>query len=65
MANRRPDFRIAVLNKKTDEKNGNIGGAWLNDDGSISLRIESFVQLPLASTDILITLFPTKKDHSS
>lgn len=53
---RTPDFRVAAMNKKTDEK-ANIGAAWKNEDGSISVTLDSFVKIE-GSKDILITLFP-------
>lgn len=59
MSNRKPDYRIAALNKRTDAKNGNIGGAWANPDGSISVRFEAFVVLEFGP-DLVVTLFPTK-----
>ncbi len=53
---RTPDFRIAALNKRTDEK-AIIGAAWKNEDGSISITLNSFIKIE-GSKDILITLFP-------
>lgn len=56
---RTPDFQVAALNKKTDEKS-NVGVAWKNDDGTISIILNSFVSLP-GGKDMLITLFPPKE----
>lgn len=55
---RKPDYRVAALDKTTDEKN-NIGGAWLNDDGSIAVVLNPFIVLT-ARKSLLITLFPEK-----
>jgi hypothetical protein len=53
---RQPDYRLAALNKRTDEKGNNIGAAWINDNGSISIRLDSFVVLT-GSKDLVLTLF--------
>lgn len=52
---RQPDYRLAALNKSTDEKS-NVGAAWENDNGSISIRLDSFVVLK-GSKDLVLTLF--------
>jgi hypothetical protein len=61
---RKPDYRVAALNKITDAKN-NIGGAWTNKDGSIAIKIDDFIVLH-GGRELLITLFPNKdnKDDS-
>lgn len=59
MASRKPDFRVAAMDKTTDAKN-NIGGAWLNEDGSIAVIIDPFIVLN-GSRNLLITLFPNKE----
>lgn len=57
---RKPDFRVAALNKTTDHK-GNVGGAWSNPDGSISVVLNSFIVLRQSgNNELLITLFPEK-----
>ena len=56
MSNRLPDMRLKVLNKVTGEK-GVVGAAWCNDDGSISLVLNSHVVL-VQSRDEVLTLFP-------
>lgn len=53
---RTPDFRVAALNKRTDEK-ATIGAAWKNEDGTIAVVLHSFTKIE-GSKDILITLFP-------
>lgn len=57
---RKPDYRVAALNKKTDVK-GNVGGAWINDDGSITIVFNAFTVIE-GGKDMLVTLFPEKKD---
>lgn len=64
MSKRQPDFTVAALNKRTDMK-ANIGGAWVNEDGSISVILNGFVKLEQEGrNELLITLFPSKKDQT-
>lgn len=60
MAGRRPHYRLGALHKKTEER-GNVGAAWINDDGTIAIRLEPFVVLE-SSVDLVLTLFPEKGD---
>lgn len=53
---RKPDLWVNAMNKRTDEKR-KIGAAWHNEDGSISIALDSFTVLE-ASPDLLVTLFP-------
>ena len=59
---RTPDYNLKTLNKTTSEK-CRVGAAWANEDGSISIVLNSFVVLP-ASKELEIRLFPYdgKKD---
>ena len=52
---RKPDYRIKALRKSTNEKQV-IGAGWINEDGSISLVFDPFVQIPVGS-DVIITAF--------
>lgn len=61
---RKPDYKLKVLNKKTEER-GEIGAGWLNQDGSVSIKLNLFINLK-ANKDLVITLFPYEnqaKDH--
>jgi hypothetical protein len=58
---RRPDYTIACLNKETDEK-GDLGAAWSNEDGRITLVFNPFVVVPVGS-QYVITLF--KRTYNS
>lgn len=58
MTNRKPDYRVAALNKGTDEK-GVVGAAWINDNGSIAIILDPFVNLQQQGRQLLITLFPS------
>jgi hypothetical protein len=52
----KPDYNVSAKFKNTDFK-GRIGGAWKNDDGTISVRLNAFITLK-ATEDLIITLFP-------
>lgn len=53
---RKPDYRLGAMNKATDEK-ANVGAAWINENGSISVVLEPFVTLR-ADKNLVLTLFP-------
>lgn len=52
---RLPDYAVHAMNKATDEK-ARVGGAWKNEDGSIFVKLDNFVQL-IGSNNLVITLF--------
>lgn len=58
---RKPDFKVKVLNKVTDER-GCVGAAWKNDDGSVTILLDYCVVLP-GGKDNLITLFPIDRKN--
>lgn len=60
---RKPDYRVAVMDKVTNEKNSNAGGAWINQDGSISVILNGFVCFQ-STKNLLITLFPNTQKAS-
>ena len=60
MITRKPDYRLKALNKVTGEKSRNVGAAWVNKDGSISIDIEPFVVLQ-GGNALVLTLFPEDK----
>lgn len=53
----KPHYRVAALNKGTEEK-GCVGAAWINDDGTIAIVLDPFVSLTQHGKQLLITLFP-------
>ncbi len=57
MSKRKPDYKVGILNKRTNEKAFGVGSAWINDTGTIALYFDSFVVVP-GGPDVLITLFP-------
>lgn len=55
---RKPDFRLKVFDKDTEES-GEVGAGWLNDDGSISVRLNHWVVLDQRQLrGSILTLFP-------
>lgn len=52
---KKPDYRIACLNK-TNEERGNIGAAWDNPEGHITIVFNPFVTVPTGK-DFVITMF--------
>ncbi len=61
---RKPDYVVGALLKDTMLKKadckGDIGAAWVNSDGTISVVLNPFVSLQ-QDGDLLITLFPKLK----
>jgi len=57
---KQPDYRLAGLNKKTEEKVYSLGAAWKNADGSISFVPNRFVVLP-TEPEWVWTFFPNKE----
>lgn len=58
-SSRPPEWRLKVLNKKTERKSV-VGAGWSNDDGSVTIVLNDFVVLP-QNEDTVITLFPIDK----
>ena len=54
-----PDYNVGLVVRGTDIK-ATIGVAWKSDkdDGRISIKLHSLIQIPVASPDLFITLFP-------
>jgi hypothetical protein len=53
---KRPDYRVAALNKADDRK-ATVGVAWKNEDGTIAIVLHAFIVLQ-GGKDLLLTLFP-------
>ena len=60
---RRPDFRLKAMTRQgvTPERKGTIGAGWQNDDGSIAIKLDPFVQISGAD-NLVIMLFPADQD---
>lgn len=54
---RKPDYRIWVTSPDSKIR-GTIGGAWLNEDGSLNLKLDPCVVLGLIP-GMTIKLFPS------
>lgn len=54
---RRPDYNLNALDKNTEQK-GRVGAAWLNDDGTIRVKINPWVVLT-GGDSLVLTLFPS------
>ncbi len=52
----KPDYRVKALNKNTEEK-GELGVAWKNPEGHITIVFNPFVVVPTGK-DFVITMFP-------
>lgn len=57
---KKPDFHIRAIRKGTQEK-AEIGVGWKNEDGSIFLKFNPFVVVPVGA-DYAITAFPPWKE---
>jgi len=55
---RKPDYRLAALDKNTG-LSGNVGAAWVNEDQSITVILDSFVVLE-GGKQLGLTLFKNK-----
>lgn len=58
---RRPDFRIMALDKETEDR-GEVGAGWQKDDGSIYLKFNPFVTVPVGSR-FSIPAFPIEETY--
>lgn len=66
MSGRKPDFRVGFLDKKSDQKVSNIGAAWVNSDGTVTVSLNGGLKLETYSdNEAIITLFPNKKATES
>lgn len=59
---RQPNYRLRAMNKVTEQK-ADVGAGWLNEDGSISIKLNLCVVLT-SSADLVITLFPNDREPS-
>lgn len=56
MAGNKPDYKLHGMIKGTDEKN-RIGAGWTNPDGSIRIKLDSFIAIS-SNPELVLTLFP-------
>lgn len=62
-AGRKPDYMVSALDKETGRKASRIGAAWINPDGSISVKLDFCVVLNAANDNLVVTLFPNDRDE--
>lgn len=60
---RKPDYKLKVLNKKTEDR-AEVGAGWANEDGSISSTI-NICAVITRDPDEVITLFPVDNFRGS
>lgn len=56
---RLPDYHVAAMNEHG--RNARIGGAWVNEDESISIKLDQFIHLNNDDGQLQIRLFPRKE----
>lgn len=61
MAAKKPDYRLKVLNKETNERCNDAGAGWKNKDGSISIVLSPCITL-VNNKNLVITLFTIGED---
>jgi hypothetical protein len=62
---RPPDFRLAIMDKSTGQKNYRAGGAWVDSaTGHIRIILDYGIVIP-SGPDTVITLFPNDRQQES
>jgi len=62
-AARKPDYYIRAKPRTYEGLGGKVGVAWLNDDKSITIKLETCTAL-LGNDDLLIRMFPAEKENT-
>ncbi len=57
MAGKKPDYTLSAMDKDNDRLKGLVGAAWINEDGSISIRLNPFVVLDTREHNLELRLF--------
>ena len=57
---RKPDYIIRAKPKARTELGGQVGAAWINDDKSITIKLQTCTIL-LGNDDLMIRMFPADK----
>lgn len=63
-AARKPDYYIRAKPRTYEGLGGKVGVAWINDDKSITIKLETCTAL-LGNDDLLIRMFPAEKISQS
>lgn len=56
---RKPDYYVAAMNSHV--RGRRIGGAWINDDGSIQVKLDPFIHLNNDDGSLQVRLFKTQE----
>lgn len=64
MAGRKPDYKVSCMNVVTNARQARVGVAWHNEDGTINIKFDPFIQVP-AGQDHLIKLWPYEEEKST
>lgn len=51
-----PDYNLSAMDKTTDQK-AQVGAGWLNEDGTISVRLNFLTVLNGGNPNLVLTLF--------
>lgn len=65
MAGRRPDYTLSAMDKGNDALKGSVGVAWINEDGSISVRLNPFVVLDTRQHSLELRLFKNDRETAT
>ena len=57
---RKPDYYIRAKPRTYEGLGGKVGAAWINDDKSITIKLETCTAL-FGNDDLLIRMFPAEK----
>jgi hypothetical protein len=60
---RKPDLVLMAMNTETGDRTGKIGAGWLNEDGSVSVRLDDGVCIQ-QQRGVIFTLFPNNRPES-
>lgn len=56
-AGKKPDYNLSAMDKDNDRLKGTVGVAWINEDGTISIRLNPFVVLDTREHTLELRLF--------
>lgn len=56
---RKPDYNVWAVDKKTGIS-GDIGAAWINEDGTVRIKLNPFVVIDTGVGAFMIKMYPTK-----
>lgn len=65
LGSRRPDYDVRLMNKDEHEhKNYHAGAAWINQDGTISIKLAPYIMIHANDKSCVMTLKPRKKEEA-